>query len=249
MNDLMVFNNPEFGAIRSMEIDGEGWFVGVDIAKALGYAKPQGAVARHVDEDDSLIWGVTDNLGREQQTKVINESGVFTLIIMSDLPSAKKFKRWVTSEVLPSIRKTGTYNAPPMTTTEIVAHLANNAVEMEKRIDNLESKLETTLKVFSQPNQDHWKADIENAIDTMVETYNLSAVAFRGRLYKELESNGVMLQSRLNRLKMRLKKQGVTYKERQAISKLDIISRDKQLRVIFEGILKKYQAIFVERTA
>lgn len=71
MNDLQIFNNPEFGAIRSIEIEGEPWFVGADIARALGYKKPQQAISKNVDEDDSLLRGVTDNLGRIQQTKII----------------------------------------------------------------------------------------------------------------------------------------------------------------------------------
>lgn len=89
--------------------DGEPWFVGKDVAKILGYAKPLNAIATHVDEDDSLKQGLTDSLGRIQETILINESGLYSLILSSKLPSAKKFKRWVTSEVLPIIRKTGGY--------------------------------------------------------------------------------------------------------------------------------------------
>lgn len=89
--------------------NGEPWFVGKDVADKLGYAKPLNAIATHVDEDDSLKQGLTDSLGRMQETILINESGLYSLILSSKLPSAKKFKRWVTSEVLPTIRKTGGY--------------------------------------------------------------------------------------------------------------------------------------------
>lgn len=108
-SSVQIFNNPEFGDVRVVMQDGEPWFVGKDVAKILGYAKPLNAIATHVDEDDSLKQGLTDSLGRIQETILINESGLYSLILSSKLPSAKKFKRWVTSEVLPTIRKTGGY--------------------------------------------------------------------------------------------------------------------------------------------
>ena len=112
MNEIQMFNNPEFGEIRSIQIDNEPWFVGRDIAAILGYSKPQNAITTHVDEDDALNWGITDNLGRKQPTTLINESGVYALIFGSKLDKAKAFKHWVTSEVLPQIRQTGGYAAP-----------------------------------------------------------------------------------------------------------------------------------------
>lgn len=115
MNNLQVFNNPDFGEIRSILLDNEPWFVGNDVAKALGYAKPQSAIASNVEEDDTLKQGVTDSLGRIQETTIINESGLYCLIFSSKLPKAKEFKHWVTSEVLPSIRKSGTYSIPTVT--------------------------------------------------------------------------------------------------------------------------------------
>lgn len=114
MNDLQIFSNSEFGNIRTVTIDGEPWFVGKDIAEALGYGKGKSlnnAVANHVDDEDK---GVTEMMtpGGKQNLIIINESGLYSLILSSKLPNAKKFKRWVTSEVLPAIRKTGHYEAP-----------------------------------------------------------------------------------------------------------------------------------------
>lgn len=109
MNEVKLFENEEFGLVRTVTIDGEPWFVGRDIATSLGYAKPQNAIRDNVDEDDARMEGVIDSLGREQQTLVVNESGMYSLILRSQLASAKKFKHWVTSEVLPSIRKNGGY--------------------------------------------------------------------------------------------------------------------------------------------
>ena len=107
--DIQMFNNPEFGSVRTLQINNEPWFVGKDIAEVLGYAKPLNAIATHVDKDDSLKRGLADNLGRNQETILINESGLYSLILSSKLPRAKEFKRWVTSEVLPSIRSHGVY--------------------------------------------------------------------------------------------------------------------------------------------
>ena len=110
MQDLQIFENPEFGEIRALEIDNEPWFVGKDVAMILGYIKPENAIANHVDEEDkttTLIQGTGSNY--KSNTVIINESGLYSLILSSKLPSAKRFRRWVTSEVLPSIRKIGGY--------------------------------------------------------------------------------------------------------------------------------------------
>lgn len=113
MNDLQVFNNSEFGNIRATEVNGEVMFVGKDVAEILGYSNPRKALSDHVDEEDKTN-GVTirDSIGREQNPIIINESGLYSLILLSKMPNAKKFKRWVTSEVLPSIRKHGAYMTP-----------------------------------------------------------------------------------------------------------------------------------------
>lgn len=109
MNGLQTFANEELGAVRSLMIEDMPWFVGRDVATALGYAKPQNAIKSHVDADDALNQGIIDSMGRSQPTMLINESGLYSLILSSKLPAAKRFKRWVTSEVLPSIRRTGGY--------------------------------------------------------------------------------------------------------------------------------------------
>ena len=107
---IQVFNNPQFGDIRTLaDNDGNILFVGKDVAKALGYSAPRNAIKTHVDRDDALKQCLIDARGREQMTTLINESGLYSLILSSKLPQAKQFKRWVTSEVLPAIRRTGAY--------------------------------------------------------------------------------------------------------------------------------------------
>lgn len=108
MSELKVFQNEEFGAVRTMTINGEPYFVGKDVADILGYSNTRDALSKHVDEDDKGV-AKCDTLGGVQNLAVINESGLYSLILSSKLPTAKRFKRWVTSEVLPSIRKHGVY--------------------------------------------------------------------------------------------------------------------------------------------
>ena len=137
---ITTFNNEEFGNVRTLTIDGEPWFVGKDIAECLGYSNTKDALRKHVDSDDKIMGSqnatpsITDNLGRKQFPTFINESGVYSLILGSKLESAKKFKRWVTSEVLPSLRKTGTYTvvaAQPNATSSIVVQPTSD-IELPK---------------------------------------------------------------------------------------------------------------------
>lgn len=108
-NKLQIFTNSEFGTIRTIEINGEGWLVGKDIAEILGYADTFGALKKHVDDEDKLVCQI-DSAGQKRDATVINESGLYSLILSSKLPKAKEFKRWVTAEVLPTIRKYGVYS-------------------------------------------------------------------------------------------------------------------------------------------
>ena len=114
MNDLTTFSNPEFGQVRTVEIDGTPWLVGKDVAAALGYKNHKDALDRHVDAEDKRQSDevvIHDPMGREQHPTIINESGLYSLILSSKMPKAKAFKRWVTSEVLPAIHKTGAYES------------------------------------------------------------------------------------------------------------------------------------------
>lgn len=112
MNKIQVFENKEFGQVRSMTLNGSPWFVGRDVATALGYKNSRDALAKHVDEEDKDV-AKRDTLGGEQEVIIINESGLYSLILSSKLPAAKRFKRWVTSEVLPAIHHTGEYRVKP----------------------------------------------------------------------------------------------------------------------------------------
>ena len=109
MQELKIFESAEFGAVRALEIDGAPWFVGKDVADILGYSNTRDALAKHVDGEDKSDVAIRDAIGRDQSTTVINESGLYSLVLSSKLPAAKAFKRWVTHEVLPTIRQHGAY--------------------------------------------------------------------------------------------------------------------------------------------
>lgn len=139
MNEIQIFNNPEFGQMRTLTIDGEPWFVGKDVAQVLGYNNTRDALSRHIDTEDKRVSGITTPSG-EQEMTIINESGLYSLILSSKLPGAKKFKRWVTSEVLPSIRKTGSFIGISKEIQSILL-LDSRTVEHEHRITALEGSM------------------------------------------------------------------------------------------------------------
>ena len=141
MNNIQIFNNPEFGDIRTVVIDNEPWFVGKDVADILGYQNGSRDINRHVDEEDKRLTKMVSQ-GQNRDITVINESGLYSLIFGSKLESAKKFKKWVTSEVLPSIRKTGTYMMP-QTTDGKIALLAQGHTELKAEVDEIKADLES----------------------------------------------------------------------------------------------------------
>lgn len=156
MKELTIFENPEFGSIRTVELDGEPWLVGKDVAEALGYTNPRKALADHVDDEDK---GVTKcyTPGGDQDMTIINESGLYSLVLSSKLPTARKFRRWVTSEVIPSIRRSGGYIAgqkelSPEELMALALKVANDVLAArEARISEL-----TVQNAIMQPKADYF---------------------------------------------------------------------------------------------
>lgn len=138
MSNIQIFNNPEFGSIRSVRKNGEPWFVGKDVAEILGYESPRSAVSKKVDAEDRGVSKMATPSGIQEMT-LINESGLYSLILSSKLPTAKKFKHWVTSEVLPAIRKTGGY-IPVNQGMSDMEVLARAVLISKKTIDVLKEK-------------------------------------------------------------------------------------------------------------
>ena len=164
MSSLITFENMEFGKLTVMEKDGEFFFIGKEVAEKLGYARGRKAVLDHVDAEDIDEVPFQDAIGRMQKTSIINESGLYSLILSSKLPQAKDFKRWITTEVLPSIRKNGGYlkNQEHMSNEEILANavlLANHLIaEKEKIIEDLEPK----AKYFDELVNNHLLTNFRN---------------------------------------------------------------------------------------
>lgn len=141
MSSIQIFNNPEFGDIRTVDLNGEPWFVGKDIAAALGYSNPQKAIRDHVDALDKGV-NEMDTPGGKQQMPIINESGVYSLIFGSKLEGAVRFKRWVTGEVLPTLRKTGSYTMPKLSKEMQALFLLDDRTQkQEARLTALENTM------------------------------------------------------------------------------------------------------------
>lgn len=189
MENLQIFNSEEFGQIRTMAINGEPWFVGKDVADILGYSNSRKALLDHVDNEDKYD-GVTirDAIGRGQNTVVINESGLYSLILLSKMPNAKKFKRWVTSEVLPSIRGNGAYIAGQenMTPEQIMAAGLQAA---QKIIESKNQQIEAQKTDIQRMKPKEIFADAVSASHTSI---------LIGALAKIISQNGVHIgQNRL----------------------------------------------------
>lgn len=138
MNELKVFNSEEFGDVRTVTINGDPWFVGKDVAAVLGFTNPRDAISTHVFDEDKGVESI-DTLGGKQKMTVINESGLYALVFGSRLKSAQRFKHWVTSEVLPAIRRTGGYQMPAPQGKEL---LALAVLEAQKTIEAQNTEIE-----------------------------------------------------------------------------------------------------------
>lgn len=160
MNDIQIFNNEQFGQVRVITKDGEPWFVGKDIAEVLGYSNSRDALITHVDEEDRNTVAISDGKRGNPNQTIINESGLYSLILGSKLPSAKKFKKWVTSDVLPSIRKHGMYATDELINNPDLLIAAATKIkeerqarlEAEKQRDKLihQNKLYTTSEIAKE---------------------------------------------------------------------------------------------------
>ena len=201
-NELINYHHEMFGDIRAIEKDGEPWFVGKDVAVALGYANTRKAIADHVDDEDK---GVTkcDTLGGEQDVTIINESGLYSLVLSSKLPSAKQFKHWVTAEVLPSIRRHGAYATAP-TLEHIIAQpefgLAHNLLtqklkEMNNELINFHHEMFGDIRAIEQDGEPWFVGkDVAEALG-----YNNTRDALYKHVDEEDKRDGVAFRDTIGR--------------------------------------------------
>lgn len=207
MEEIKIFNSPQFGEIRTIEVSGQPYFVGNDVALALGYAKPRNAIMQHVDNEDALKRGIPDNQGFTQETTLINESGVYSLVFSSKLPTAKAFKKWVTSEVLPTIRKTGGYLATKQDDTpeEIMARALTIAqatlAKREERLKQLEAQAEqqkATIEIQTEeikkaaPKVSYYDNHLQS-VNTQTSTQAAKQIGMDAeKLHKKLKEIGII---------------------------------------------------------
>ncbi len=201
MNEIQIFNNPNFGEIRtSLNEKSEPLFCASDVCKALGYSNPRDAVSKHVSEDDVAKCDATDSLGRIQSTSFLNESGLYSLIFGSKLESAKQFKRWVTSEVLPSIRKHGIY-ATPQTIDDIIANPENAIKLLTTLKEEREQRKIAEAKIAEDAPKVEFHDQIVASDDTCLMRELAKILTQRGfkigqnRLYELLRNEGILIKS------------------------------------------------------
>lgn len=247
MTDLQIFNY-NTTEIRTVSIGGEPWFVAKDVCDVLELANSRDATSK-LDSDDVGITDTIDSLGRVQQTTIINEPGLYSLVMVSRKPEAKAFKRWITHEVIPAIRKTGSYTKP-MTQAELLAAQAQVLVELERKTtaaytlaEQTSDRVEAALDVFAAPSDKDWRQDMNARMRGICQEHGLNYMTFYGELYQELELTAhVNLDARLRCLKKRLMENGATKTYCSNLPKLEVIDRDPKLRPIFEGIVRRQQA-------
>lgn len=192
MNELKIFKNQEFGSVRTLVIDNEPWFVGKDVAEALGYKNQNDALSKHVDGEDKDTIAIRDSIGRNRETPIINESGFYCLVFKSNLPRAWRFKRWVTSEVLPTLRKTGQYQVKPLSGQELMA----------KALIEAQSVLAAKDKQIEEMKPKTLFADAVTASDTSILVRDFAKILKQNgldigekRLYKWLRDNGFIIKN------------------------------------------------------
>ena len=202
VNELQIFKKEEFGEIRTVTIKNEPWFVGKDVAMALGYERATKAIQDHVNEEDKDEIPIQDSIGRMQKTPIINESGLYALIFGSKLESAKRFKKWVTSEVLPSIRKNGGYisGQETMSDEELLAKALvvaqNKIAEKQKHIEELTKEVNVKNQVIGElkPKADYTDKILKNpglvTITQIAKDYGMSAK----EMNKELHDLGIQFK-------------------------------------------------------
>lgn len=219
MNEIQIFKNGEFGEVRTLVVNNEPMFIGSNVATILGYSNPQKAIRDHVDEDDKLTERIVLS-GQNREVIIINESGLYSLILSSKLPSAKKFKHWVTSEVLPAIRKTGGYMVAKQDDTpesimaravliaqnalkkrdEELAEAKNEIARQHDRIGTLEGHLKYNIEEMKKLTPD---AEYARKTLTSTTSWNTNVIA------KEIGLSAVTLNKRLQGLGVQYKEHGV----------------------------------------
>ena len=251
-NKIQVWNY-ESSEVRTVQVNGEPWFVLADVCKVLELSTPA-RVAERLEKDEVSQTHTIDRMGREQKTTIINESGLYTVILRSDKPQAKPFRKWVTSEVLPSIRKHGSYSvqsqfADLSPQLQVLIQMETRQKQIEARqaeqataLAGLEQKLQNTCEVIAL-DKTAWRKDSEHLINKIAratgEGYGGIRLVYE-EIYRSIESRaGVSLNTRLTNKRNRMAGEGVCKSKRDKLTRIDIIAEDKKLIEIYVAIVKE----------
>lgn len=243
MNDLEIYKNEEFGEIRTVQLNNEPMFCLMDICKALEMSNPT-MVASRLEEDEVTKFNLGGQTG---ETNFVTESGLYAVVLRSDKPNAKKFRKWVTSEVLPSIRKTGAYKIKQLSPQlQLMQGLLDQMAEQEHRLLNVEATVSNVKEVLTAPIGD-WREEINQKIRSIANASGIDYRALYVEMYEELEKRAGCDLSRLSSNKRsRLEELGKTktYIEKEC-SKIAVIADNKRLKEIFTSIVKEFLIKYV----
>lgn len=250
-NEIQVWNY-ESSEVRTVQVNGEPWFVLADVCKVLEISNSRNISSRLEPDEKGVT--LVDTLGGTQQMTIINESGLYTVILRSDKPQAKPFRKWVTSEVLPSIRKHGSYSvqsqfADLSPQLQVLIQMETRQKQIEARqveqataLAGLEQKLQNTCEVIAL-DKTAWRKDSEHLINKIAratgEGYGGIRLVYE-EIYRSIESRaGVSLNTRLTNKRNRMAGEGVCKSKRDKLTRVDIIAKDKKLIEIYVAIVKE----------
>ena len=256
-NDIIPFSY-QGNEVRSLLLEGEPWFAAKDVCDILDIQNATQAASR-LDSDEVTMLNIG---GLSGDTNFVSESGLYSLTLGSKKPEAKPFKRWITHEVIPAIRKTGSYTARPMTQAEIIAAQAQLLVEIERKTnaamesannakesaDEAKKRIDGAVEALAAPTPVNWQTETGEKIRHICKVNGLSYLKEYDALYRELEHGArVDLKSRVSRLKTRMKKAGYTCAECDKVTQLNVVSRDPALKTAFDGLVRRFAAKYASK--
>lgn len=233
MNELKIFENEQFGEVRTLKRTDQVLFVAKDVCEALDIQNTTQAVNR-LDEDERAMF----NIGRQGSTNFVNEYGLYNLVLGSRKPEAKKFKRWITHEVIPEIRKTGQYISKPNSVEDLIIMQAESVKELKQKVDHQAEQIETIKGAVIHTDED-WRNWVNQQINS---------IAFRNKNYREIRKQSYdilenrarcRLNVRLSNLKDRLEQAGAKKSKIKQVNKLDVIEEEPRLKEIYTMVVEK----------
>lgn len=235
---LYFYHNSNPNRVRTIEIEETLYFIAKDICCILGIINTSDAMSRLDDDEKGVV--STDTLGGNQAMAAVTEGGLYSLIMQSRKPEAKPFQKWVTNEVLPSIRKTGQYQVKQLTPAQQLLVQAQLMVDIEAKLSIVQGEMRELKDILSEEPQENWQETMSGEVRRMCQKYALNFQDEFSEIYKRIESLCcVDLQDRVTRKKGRMKLSGAKAEQINRVNKLNVIADDPKLKVAFESVLKK----------